>query len=97
MAEIIIAPAGGQKQADVFRAFQGEIVLAVSRTPFLDSARKLLELGHDPEEILVMRHQGSETVCLRARIGVAAKLIVNQDGPRFARWRDITGVWDDDP
>ena len=50
--EIIIAPAGGKYPADVFTAFQGDRVLATSATPFLSSARKLIELGHDPREIL---------------------------------------------
>ena len=43
--EIVIAPAGGQRQADVFTAHWGDILLATSRTPFFDSARKLLEIG----------------------------------------------------
>jgi hypothetical protein len=40
--EIVIAPAGGRRQADVFTAYWGDILLATSRTPFFDSARKLL-------------------------------------------------------
>ena len=50
--------------------------LATSRTPFFDSARKLLEIGAEPTDLLVMRHQGSSTPSLRARIAVAAKLAV---------------------
>jgi hypothetical protein len=33
--EIIIAPAGGHRQADIFAAFWGDILLATSRTPSL--------------------------------------------------------------
>ena len=40
--EIITTPAGGHRQADIFAAHWGDILLATSRTPFFDSARKLL-------------------------------------------------------
>ena len=46
--EIVIAPASGQRQADVFTAHWGDILLATRRTPFFDSARKLLEIGAQP-------------------------------------------------
>jgi hypothetical protein len=96
--EITIAPAGGKYPADVFTAFQGDIELATSTTPFFDSARRLLELGHDPREVLVMRHRGSATVCLRARIGVAARLTVfdRKSGPQIERWQKWTGAWIED-
>jgi hypothetical protein len=59
--------------------------------PFFDSARKLLEVGADPNDLLVMRHQGSGTASLRARIGAAAKLAVHETnaGPRHTPWRDL--------
>jgi hypothetical protein len=57
-----------------------------TRTPFLDSARILLTSRlADPSDILVMRHEGSAHDALRAKVGVAAKLTVNEDGPRFTR------------
>jgi hypothetical protein len=93
MIEIIIAPAGDQHNADVFMAHWGDILLATSRTPFFESARKLLELGADPDDLLAMRHRGSNTVSLRARVGVAAKLTVIENGPRFAPWHDLRSVW----
>jgi len=34
--EIVIAAAGGERQADVFTAHWGDILLATSRTPFFD-------------------------------------------------------------
>jgi hypothetical protein len=93
--EIIIAPAGGHRQADVFTAHWGDILLATSRMPFFDSARKLLEVGADPNDLLVMRHQGSGTASLRARIGTAAKLAVHETnaGPRHTPWRDLSQIW----
>jgi hypothetical protein len=93
--QIVIAPAGGQRQADVFTAHWGDILLATSRTPFFDSARKLLEVRADPNDLLVMRHQVSDTTGLRARIGVAAKLGVHETnaGPRYTLWRDLSEIW----
>ena len=93
MIEIIIAPAGDQHNADVFTAHWGDILLGTSRTPFFESARKLLELGADPGDLVTMRHHGSNTVSLRARVGVAAKLTVIENGPRFAPWHDLRSVW----
>jgi hypothetical protein len=48
-----------------------------------------------------MRHQGSSTSSLRARIAVAAKLAVTDArvGPRYLQWVDLRGIWaktDDD-
>jgi len=93
--EIIIAPAGGHRQADIFAAFWGDILLATSRTPFFDSARKLLELGAEPNDLLIMRHCSSSTTSLRARVSVAAKLAVHETnaGPRYVQWRDLGEIW----
>jgi len=92
--EIVIAAAGGQRQADVFTAHWGDILLATSRTPFFDSARKLLEIGAEPSDLLIMRHRGSSTPSLRARIAVAAKLAVTDTrvGPRYVPWVDLRGI-----
>ena len=93
--EIVIAPAGTHRQADVFTAHWGDILLATSRTPFFDSARKLLEVGADPNDLLVMRHHGTATTSLRARVAVAAKLAVTETnaGPRYVPWRDLGEIW----
>ena len=93
--EIIIAPAGGHRQADIFAAYWGDILLATSRTPFFDSARKLLELGAEPNDLLIMRHCSSSTTSLRARVSVAAKLAVHETnaGPRYVQWRYLGEIW----
>jgi hypothetical protein len=75
--EIIITPAGRHRQADIFGAHWGDILLATSRTPFFDSARKLLELGAEPNDLLIMRHRSSSTTSLRARVSVAANLAIH--------------------
>lgn len=65
-----------------------QVPLCVSRQPFLDGARKLLDKGHDPRTILIMRHAGSDDVALRGSIGSAAKLTVDEhNGTVFAKWK----------
>ena len=63
-------------------------ILCVSRQPFVDAARVLVDEGYDPTEILRMRRLGSETIALTAQLGAAAKLTVEEgpsDGPRFVQ------------
>jgi len=58
--------------------------------PFFDSARRLLDLGHDPETILVLKHEGSPTEALKSTIGAAGRLTVKEpDRGRihFAQWK----------
>jgi hypothetical protein len=66
----------------------GQVVVERSTQPFLDGARRLIKLGYDPKVTLVMRHAGSDVDALRATIGAAARLTVNEgeDAPRFVRW-----------
>jgi hypothetical protein len=89
---IIIAPVD---QRGGFSARLNGRLLVTSRTPFLDAARCLIAEGSDPFSIIVMRHAGSEIDALRARLGVAAGLIIeerNARAPRFVpyRARDLT-------
>jgi hypothetical protein len=67
--------------------------LCISHHPFLDGARELIERGYDPGELLVMHHEGADTVCLSAPLAVAAKLTVNEGnerGPRFKPWKPFS-------
>jgi hypothetical protein len=61
--------------------------LCVSRQPFLDSARKLLARGHDPQTMLIMRWAGAKDWALRGPLGVAAKLTVDEHNGTFAEWK----------
>ena len=65
--------------------------LCVSRKPFLDAARILMTSGFDPSTTLVMHHAGSETESLRATIGAAAALTVEDTtyGPRLRPWKPL--------
>jgi hypothetical protein len=64
-------------------ASNGDVLVASSRIPFLDAARRLLELGHAADTVLVMKH--GQTESLRATIGIAAALTVKETeyGPAF--------------
>jgi hypothetical protein len=68
---------------------QGKL-LCVSRQPFLEAARVLLALGVSPEtELIMVAANGTER--LKAKIGVAAKLTVEEGNrpPYFRPWKPI--------
>jgi hypothetical protein len=58
----------------------GGVLVRSSRTPFLDAARRLLELGYPVDAELVMRLGHSAVESLRAKIGKAAALRVTTAG-----------------
>ena len=66
---------------------QGRLV-ARSRTPFLDAARTLLAEGFSPNTVIAMRRAGSDTDCMTATLGAAAKLtVVEHNDTRFTKWK----------
>jgi hypothetical protein len=69
---------------------EGEERVLVRRThqPFLDACRVLVAEGVDPTMRIVMRHAGSQTDSLIAKVGAAAKLSVKEDDgpPRLRPW-----------
>jgi hypothetical protein len=77
-------------------------VICVSRSPFVDSARCLVSGGNHPNCILEMRHAGRSDVSLRARLGHAAGLVVEEGahGPVFRAIREgspgaVAASWSD--
>jgi hypothetical protein len=91
-ARIIVTPAERRPGHFDARLQDGCVIGRASKQPFLDAARRLIDLGYNPTTVLVMRHAGSDTDCLTAQIGVAAKLRVKQDrnGPRFVPYEPIS-------
>jgi hypothetical protein len=84
---IIVATASSSGQFTAKLASDGDVLVTSSRTPFLDAARRLLEIGFSPKTLAVMRHAGSQVDSLRATIGDAAALTVTSAGngrPVFA-------------
>src|SRR5262249_13333539 len=62
----------------LYEARLADRLVCRSRTPFLDSARRLLKAGYPPDGLLVMRHAGSEVESLTAKLGVAAQLTIKE-------------------
>ena len=89
---ITVAPANGSSEQ--FEARLNERQLCVSRTPFFAAARVLQAEGVDPNTVLVLRHLGSQTDSLRARLAVAAGLTVEETkyGPRVRRWKPLSAL-----
>jgi hypothetical protein len=87
-ASIIVTPNAGRRGLYDARLDGGCVLVTASRQPFVDAARRLTGLGHDPMTVLVMRHAGSDIDCLTAQISAAAKMRVKEDrgGPRFVPW-----------
>jgi hypothetical protein len=74
----------------LYEARLGSTVLCRSKTPFLSAARALLEANHAPETQLTMAHEGSDVVAMRATLGTAARLTVEEthrSGPNFRPYR----------
>jgi len=84
---ITVRPAPVTSRGQPFDAFHQGRHITTSRTPFYAAARKLIEQGHDPQSILVMRHEGSDRDCLRQRLGDAAKLTLEEDSRKGFRFR----------
>ena len=56
----------------------GEVIVVRTRRPLLDGARALLDAGHTPETVAVMRHAGSDVNALTALIGVAVAYYIEE-------------------
>jgi hypothetical protein len=71
-----------------FEALLDSELLCVSRQPFLDAARVLIDRGFDPDARLVML-RGDGTASLSARLSVAARYTVEESahGPIFRPFR----------
>jgi hypothetical protein len=72
----------------------GELVVLSSRQPLLDACRGLLDAGADPNGWVIMRHADSDTDCLRGKIGLLARLSVEDrpsggKPPRFVPYRPM--------
>src|SRR5436190_7670169 len=64
---ITVSPAASNR--GLYEARLGDRLLCSSRQPFFDAARVLVDEGCDLNAIMVMRHAGSNTDCLTAKVG----------------------------
>jgi hypothetical protein len=85
--ELVLVPAGiGRYVATL----DGKSIVRPTRQPFLDAARVLLALGHDPATLIEASHRGSAIVAMRSTIGEAAKWTVEESdrgGLRKKLWQ----------
>ena len=94
---IVVSPSidaeGQQAYSGRGQLFDGRvdsrIIVKRSSTPFCDGARVLLAEACDPAARLVMRNDGSTVDALIAKVGVAAKLTVEEGDrvPQVRRWK----------
>lgn len=100
---LTITPSRKRSDNDVnaagrFDARIGNHVLVFrSRTPFCDSARKLLATNlAGPDDVIEMRYAGSDHVALRAKVATAAKLTVSETTghARFVHWQQRPSEFD---
>src|SRR5262249_25646549 len=91
-SKIIVTPAPRSTGCYEARLEGHDYVLCVSRTPFFDAARTLIAQGYGPCIMLVLRHAGSDKDSLRANLGTAAALTVEETkyGPRLRRWKPVS-------
>ena len=86
---VVVSPSGAPDHYSA-HDYRGRLLVASSRQPLPDSCRVLLSEGADPNAWVVMRHAGSNTDALRTKVGIGAKLTV-EDGPdgrpRFRPYR----------
>jgi hypothetical protein len=83
---IIVSPKGKPGHFRAKLESTGELLVGLSRQPFVDSARVLAGKGHNGNATLVMKHAGSDTVALTAKLSTAARLSV--EGDRFVPCRE---------
>jgi hypothetical protein len=68
----------------------GTVLVRSSRQAFLDAARVLVAAGHDPDSWLEGRRPGATAFALRARLGIAAGLTVDETRTVFAPWKPFS-------
>jgi hypothetical protein len=90
---IIMLKAGRRAGQSSASLPDGTVLVQASRQPFLEPARVLLNLGYPPELWLEGWRPGAAEFALRARLGIAAGLTVDEtrtvfaSGSRFLRRR----------
>src|SRR5262245_47512070 len=94
---IIVSPHRRRDGSTVTGRFEARLkshpdqILCTSREPLLTAARVLLRTQiAKPDDTLAMRHSNSDTIALRAKVGAAARLTVQESADRsarFVRWR----------
>lgn len=89
-APLVIVVAPVRERPGAFSArLRERTICRATNTPLLDAARVLLDEGHDPTTVLEMWREGATEFALRAQLGAAEKLTVEESahGPVFRTHR----------
>lgn len=72
-----------------WRAFiaNGTLLVPLSRQPVLDAARVLIRAGYPPAAWIEGWHPGASEFAMRARLGEAARLSVDETRTIFVQWK----------
>ena len=76
MISLILRPV--RHRPGIFDAIMDGERIVRSRQPLYDGARALQARGHDPDEMIEARHEGSAIVAMRSTIGEAARWSVTE-------------------
>ena len=68
----------------------GIVLIARSRQPFVAGARILIAAGYDPDSWLEGWRPGAVAFALRARLGIASGLTVDETRTVFAPWKPFS-------
>jgi hypothetical protein len=88
---VVVATAAG-RPGHFVATLNGTALITASKTPMCAAGRGLLAEGFDPDAIVVLKHAYSPTVCLTAKLGVAARLAVkdcHRGKPTFEPWQSM--------
>jgi hypothetical protein len=83
----IILRAVNQRGRSMASLPDGTVLIASSRHPYLDAARILIAAGHDPDSWLEGWRPGTKAFASRARLGIAARLTIDETKNSFAKWK----------
>jgi hypothetical protein len=87
--KIILAPVNRRGRSSALLP-DGTVLVVSSRQPFLDAARMLIAAGYDPDSWLEGWRPGATAFALRARLGIASGLTVDETRTVFAPWKPFS-------
>ena len=84
--KIILRPVNQRGRSKALLS-DGTVLVASSRHPYLDAARILIAAGYDPDSWLEGWPPGTKAFASRARLGIAARLTIDETKTRLRNGR----------
>jgi len=88
--KILLEPVNRRGRSSASLLDDGMVLVGSSRQPFLDAARVLIGAGYEPDSWLEGWRPGATAFALRARLGIAAGLTVDETKTVFAKWKPFS-------